>query len=231
MTELQNNQYQPYTQNNSNPNNISKSKKRLNILKLISSTQFLLVVILVMFGAIVYLLFNPPFIKQTEADKVAAKVAEMTTVNESENPLVATISDVDALKKENQFQAEVYEDAQNGDYVVAYTDKMIIFRKAENKIIYEGETPQQKLNKFQKELLDAVLKKAEESSISIVENDTPQINVVQDVNKLRQSVPGFYDAAAKNDLIALFPQSQVVILYRQSEDRIINSGTFKTVIE
>lgn len=47
-------------------------------------------------------------------------------------PTVTTVEDVEALKKTNQ---TFYRDVFKGDYLVLYTDRAIIFRKQENKVI------------------------------------------------------------------------------------------------
>lgn len=50
----------------------------------------------------------------------------------NEKPTVATIIDIDTLKKDNP---EFYKDAKNGDRIIVFTTKAIIFRTEENMII------------------------------------------------------------------------------------------------
>ena len=49
-----------------------------------------------------------------------------------EEPTMATLLDIEELKKENP---EFYENAKEGDFLVIYSEKAIIFRETENKII------------------------------------------------------------------------------------------------
>jgi len=50
----------------------------------------------------------------------------------SEEPTIASIVDINKLKQQN---AAFYADAQNGDYLVLYSTKAIVYRLEENKII------------------------------------------------------------------------------------------------
>jgi hypothetical protein len=49
-----------------------------------------------------------------------------------EQPTIATLVDIDALKEENP---EFYKNAKNGDLLVIYSEKAILFREDEGKII------------------------------------------------------------------------------------------------
>jgi hypothetical protein len=66
-----------------------------------------------------------------ENERLADEVAEMILVPD-ESPTIANIVDVEALKKNN---ADFYKDAVNGDRLLIYSTKAIIFREPESKII------------------------------------------------------------------------------------------------
>lgn len=51
-----------------------------------------------------------------------------------EEPLIATVTDVERLKKEQAF----YRNAQNGDVIFIWNDKALIFRESEDKIVDFG---------------------------------------------------------------------------------------------
>src|SRR5690606_34843519 len=111
------------------------------------------------------------------------------------------------------------------------TSKLVIYRLADNKIIYEGDNPQKILENTQKAIVENVVKKAKERGL--IQNDsdeTPQVAVVTDPNALRQANPEFYRDAQQNDILATFTASSVVVLYRPATDAIINAGNFVTNI-
>jgi hypothetical protein len=63
--------------------------------------------------------------------KLVDRVSQIILVPEGD-PTVANIVDVDALRKQNP---DFYKDAQNGDRLLLYSTKAIIYREAESKII------------------------------------------------------------------------------------------------
>lgn len=68
----------------------------------------------------------------TETKEVIEALGRIILLPTDRQPTVAKVEDVDALKKTNQ---TFYRDVFKGDYLVLYTDRAIIFRKQENKVI------------------------------------------------------------------------------------------------
>lgn len=214
--------------------------KRLTSLRLNKSTfnqilnnRALLIVIIVLQIIIIVLLFvNPIYlIQEYRNQQIIEQVAAKTDIDSSETPLVAEITDIASLKAANDIQAQVYKDAQNGDYVLGYTNKMIIFRPSTQAIIYEGDNPNDLLTKAQEKVIEDIIRVAKEQNLLPAEStETPQISIVTDTRALQQSNPEFYKVARNNDLIALFPAHQLIILYNQETSSIINSGSYSTTI-
>lgn len=71
-------------------------------------------------------------IQEQEAQRIVEALCKIMKCPPDEKPTVATIIDVEKLKKEN---LEFYKDAQNGDKFILYKTKAIIFRPEENLII------------------------------------------------------------------------------------------------
>ncbi|MEI8361478.1 MAG: hypothetical protein WCG01_05085 [bacterium] len=71
-----------------------------------------------------------------ESDALIAKVKRLMVLPENEEPVVATVTDKDALSKEQPF----YQDAHNGDRVIAYmaARKAIIYDPVNDKIVNAG---------------------------------------------------------------------------------------------
>jgi len=158
-------------------------------------------------------------------------------VPSNEVPTIAQIGDkkyledIDTLKKANQINARVYEGAENGDYVLLYTSKMIIYREKSKTIIYNGETPQQLLSRSQKAVVALSVKKAKDSGLIPNENtEEPQVSVVQDPEALKK-VNAFYNEVQKDDLIISFTNPSLVIVYRPSNDIIVKSGKYNLNIQ
>jgi heme/copper-type cytochrome/quinol oxidase subunit 2 len=71
-----------------------------------------------------------------EAQTLVAKIGKLIMLPADEEPTIATVTDVDALKKEQPF----YRDAQNGDKVIIYMQakKAIIYNEARDILVNVG---------------------------------------------------------------------------------------------
>ena len=192
----------------------------------------LLIVVALLQIIIVVLILNPTsLIQQYQNNQIINEVAAKTAVNTSESPTIATVTDADQLRKANAAQAEVYKDAQNGDYVLLYSDKMIIYRKSSGEVIYNGDNPNDLVTHTQQKLLSSIQDKAKAQNLIPADStETPQISVITDVKPLKESNPDFYANARNNDIVALFAQEQLIVLYNQDTATIINTGKYATNI-
>lgn len=218
----------------------NQSKSGNKIISTMKSMKFFVFLVVVLQLVIIFILVNPiNLLNQLSAVQIINKVSSKVVVPPNEVPQVIAqvgdlknLPDADALKKENAIQAEIYKDAQNGDYVLLYSSKMIIYRSAEDKVIYEGDTPASVLKKTQEGLVTKVVSKAKDLGlISASSEENPQLSIISDVAALKNENPVFYTNAANNDVIALFQQSGKILLYRPDTDTVINSGTFNVSIQ
>jgi len=169
---------------------------------------------------------------QIQNNQVVAEVSGKAKVNTQEVPVVAVISDAKTLREQNDIQSEIYKDAQNGDYVIGYTDKMVIYRRQDGSIIYDGDTPQTRLEKTQQELVDAVTNAAKNAGVIDADSqEVPSVSIVTDAKKLRDQNATFYKDAKNNDVLASFAESGILVIYRQDTQTIVNSGQFSTTIK
>jgi hypothetical protein len=217
------------------PRNITQKQKNTkveSVKNFVTSKRFLAVVALVEFVIILWLINPSAILTRIQNDQVVREVSGLTTINTTETPVVAVITNANALRDENTIQAEIYKDAQNGDYVIGYTDKMIIYRRQDSSIIYEGETPQLKLESTQEELLTNIITAAKDSgAIDRDSVEVPQVSVISDARQLRQTNPGFYSEAQNGDILAYFLDSGVLVIYRDETKEIINAGAYSTTIQ
>lgn len=211
-----------------------------SMLSRLASARFLLAVLIVLQLVILYLVINPiNLVNQLSAVQIVNRVTAKVAVPPTEVPLVvARVGDgrnlpsADDLRKENEIQAQVYKDAQNGDYVISYPSKMVIYRESSDSVLYQGDTPRTILEKSQQEIATKLVAKAKAQGI--IPNDSqesPQLSSVTDANELKKQNVTFYANAVNNDVIAVFSTAGKIIVYRASNDTIINSGNFRMNIE
>jgi len=209
------------------------SRSNITKIKLILVSKIFLVIIIVIQFAIIVLLINPgTVLSQIQNNRIIVAVASKTSTNTQETPVVAVISDANALRDENLIQADIYKDAQNGDYVLGFTNKMIIYRQQNDSIIYDGDAPQVKLDKTQKALILDIITIAKKSVLIDPDSkETPQVSLITDAKTLREENASFYKDARNDDILVFFTESQVVMVYRQESKSIIKSGSYNTAIK
>jgi len=71
---------------------------------------------------------------QREVDALLANVGRLILLLEDEDPLVATIQDAEALAQEEPF----YQNAGNGDKLIVYTQKAIIYDPDDDRLVNVG---------------------------------------------------------------------------------------------
>jgi cytoskeletal protein RodZ len=99
----------------------------------------IIILLLIALGGIGYLYMtekkraeNPTQVATEEAQKVKDNVGKLIMLDESEEPTIATIIDIEALKTENP---EFYKDASNGDKLLVYSQRAIIYNQEKNIIV------------------------------------------------------------------------------------------------
>jgi len=124
-------------------NNFSKKKKDAKKI-IILSLFFLLLV------ATIYLLFSylktqkelsmlkDPVAQEAalkvENDKLIQKIGKLIELSTTEDPVVGTVNDATSLAQQQKF----FVNAKNGDKVLIYKDKALIYRPDNNKLINVG---------------------------------------------------------------------------------------------
>lgn len=213
-----------------------KKKKGISLRGMFNSKSIVLIVVLQII-MIVLLLLNlfglspAAIIQNMQNQQVISELSSKTTVPSGETPVIATVTDANKLREENAVQAEVYKDAQNGDFVIGYGEKMYIFRRSEGRIVYEGDNPNTALTKAQEKIISEIVTAARDSGVITTANDeTPQLSLITDVKALQTNDPVFYKNARANDIIALFPQAEVILIYNQESKTVVNYGNYTTQI-
>ena len=199
--------------------------KTLTVLKKLTP-----VLIITLQVVIIYLIVNPiNLYSQLSSVKIINEISDKVSVPPNELPQIGIIGDkknlqdIDTLQKNNGIDAQIYKDARDGDYVVGYTSKLIIYRPDNKKIIYEGDTPQQILAKSQQTLIQLVQKKVLENKLINEKTPAPQASVVVDPESVKKG-NDFYKDVQANDVIANFTSPDLIVIYRPSDDTIVKSG-------
>lgn len=116
-------------------NKFKKFTPRLN------ATTALWVVVILLAAGLGYMIWQNQELQKPEAQsklveqanqELVEKVGKIFLLPAGEEPTIANIVDIESLKKNNE---DFYKDAQNGDYLLIYTAKAVIYREPENKVI------------------------------------------------------------------------------------------------
>ncbi len=218
----------------------TKSNPILSVLRRLFSLNTLVSIVLILQLIFLYFLLNPinvfnqlnsvNIINKISANKeIALPVTELPQIGVIGDGV--KLKDIESIKKENQVDGEIYKNAANGDYVLGYSSKLVVYRPSNDTIIYNGPTPQMKLQETQGAILGLVVKKAKDAKLIPAEyNTAPQVSIVTSADEMRKVNADFYALVAKDDLVASFNNPSVVMIYRPSEDKIIKSGTIQVAI-
>jgi len=102
--------------------------------------KYLIILIIVLIGIFGVLVFLSVKNLQPQASSpstsqegdILSKLSSVMILPDEKNPKIATISDVDKLKTQDQ---EFYKNAKNGDTIIIYSSIVVIYRSSENKIV------------------------------------------------------------------------------------------------
>ncbi len=205
-----------------------KNKKGLSL----NTRTLLFFVVILQIGLIVLIVYLSFFRGRTPSqDKILDEVGELVDIESFKSPEVTQLLDVDYLKSLDAIQAEVLKDAQNGDWVVSYEDQMIIYRRDDDKIIYNDKTALKKIEERNQEILNDISSEAKEKGfISSDSAEVPTVTQIANASSLRKEEPVFYSQAENGDFVVTYEDAGVILLYRLSDSTIYNSGTFSVNI-
>jgi hypothetical protein len=103
-----------------------------------SNKQLLLILSGIVLLVLVIVIVNAGIINLTslvsstdDIQKVEADVRSMIILDPQEKPTIASILDIDKIRSQNP---EFYANARNGDYLIVFSDKAIIYR-AQDRIL------------------------------------------------------------------------------------------------
>ena len=198
-----------------------------------TTVQILTAAVAALVMVVLFLLLRPLGLGQEIALRfLMLRISGQMSINMRERPQYAWVSNVEELKNQNALTKEVYKDAENGDKILVFSDKMVIYRESTDKIVYEGKTPKQLNDERLAALVTSVSAKFKESNLVSADNkESPQISVIVDLVKIKEKDPIFYDKAKAGDLIVIYPQEEKIFIYRANDGLVINSGSLKTVIQ
>jgi hypothetical protein len=106
-------------------------------IKILFGIVFLAILAIAIYSSyMLYRVKDPDFQKKQSDEKTQKIISQVGKLYDlpQETPQVATVADVDALKKTQPF----FEKAVNGDQILIYTNQAIIYRPSTNKIMNVG---------------------------------------------------------------------------------------------
>jgi hypothetical protein len=215
---------------NNQTNKISEVVSKIKDFK--HTTAVIIVLQIVIIALLAYGIFVP---KQTLGAKLVDEVANIAGINTSNFPIEIIELDkqlLDQLNTGNSIQEEVYKDAEVGDYILVYSDRMIIYRRSEKEVIYDGLSPSQISQTEEATVINTIVSLAKQQGIIPSESESvPQASVVTDPTAFKQQDPEFYADLAQGHVIAVFPNEQVIVLYNPTNTTIYKRGNVSTVIQ
>lgn len=190
----------------------------------------LLLINAIFLGLLVFFQFNPPVEVKSNNQKIFDEVKEQVDISDSETPIISKIPDAAALRDTNAVMGEVYKNAEDGDYFVALSDKIIIYRNGDDEVIYNGPSPAQIIEERKRALISTIKNLAQEQNIPLDLEEVPELLAASDPEELKALDATFYAEVQSNDIIAVFTKSERIIIYRPSTAQIINQGAYSSSI-
>ncbi|MFH0830712.1 MAG: hypothetical protein V1895_01475 [Parcubacteria group bacterium] len=114
---------------------------RRRLTKLTKKNIIVAAIVVLLAAAIGYLLWQNYQLRSPEGQQRATERANQSLIQEvsskillpsDQTPTIATITNVDELRKVNE---NFYKEAQNGDQILFYSTRAVIYRKGDGKII------------------------------------------------------------------------------------------------
>lgn len=167
----------------------------------------------------------------SDEQRIINTISALNISPENENPIAVDIiggggnlPSISEILSNNEVNAEIYRDARNGDYVVGYKSKLIIYRQSEDRVIYDGPSPEAILDAERRNLISAIIRASKEDGVlPQASNEQPRLLLLDDVFLNAIGPVGIYEKARENDIVATFYGTQIVVLFRPSETSIIDS--------
>jgi hypothetical protein len=193
--------------------------------------SILIVAVLIMQLLFLYFLLNPiNLVNNLNSVNIVNEVVKTENLPINEFPQIGVIGDgkmlanIDDIKKANPIDANIYKDAQNGDYVLGYSNQLVIYRPSEKKVIYKGETPQ----RIQATQQDAILKNliaigVQNKLIPAEYAGVPQISSVTNADEVKKG-GDLYKDVQNQDLVVNYPGANVIMVYRPSTQQVVKVG-------
>lgn len=200
---------------------------------------FVVVLLVLSQGVSIYLLLSMGISEGAKGEsgeyqQIIERVAELVRVDSKETPSVAKVNNAEALRAENPIQQQVYALAQDGDYVIGFTDQMVIYRQSTDEVVYVGMSPGQILQQAQLEVIKGIELKLKEAGLLPEDSASiqkPEINIIANAELFKSRDPEFYANAQDNDFLVVYNDIGLIAVYRQDTAEVINSGFFKIQID
>lgn len=193
------------------------------LLNRLGNNRFLLTMIIILQIAILVLIFNPlSLIADSQQKQIINDVVNLSNDPDFRNASIVQITDADAFKKEYLLN-EKFNELQNDDYFLAVNNKLIIYRKGENRIILESEAPASLLDITR--LNNLIFSIAKDEKL-INKDEQPALKIYNKEVDL-EKYSDYFENLKNGDVLAFFPENKVVLVFNLQSNEILESRDFE----
>lgn len=186
------------------------------ILNKVESNKLLLTFLVVLQIVIIILILNPfALIADSTQKNIISEAVNLAGDPDFRNASIIQISDADAFKKQYLLN-EKYSDLKNEDYILLVNGKMLIYRKSEQKIIYNGDASASLLD--QTRLINLISLEAKNQQL-IKEDEQLALKIFNEEDE-KDFYNDYFQNLKNGDVLAFFPKNKIVVLYNLQSQRI-----------
>jgi len=186
------------------------------------SSKLIIILAIVLQIVIIILIINPfAIISQNQINSILNEVVQLSNDPDFRSATISKVAKADDFRKQ-YLLGDNFSNLKDNDYILLVNDKFIIFRKDEDKIIYQGVAPSSMLDLTRLALL--ISQKAKDENL-ISDSETPAIKFYNE-NTDKDQYKDYFDALTEGEVLAFFGHYKLIIVYNLQTNTIISTKNF-----
>jgi hypothetical protein len=149
--------------------------------------------------------------------------SDLLDITIPESATVAEVVDLVSLRSQTPSIADVYDGVENGDYLILFDNQMVIYRPRANQVIYHGPDPKKIVENAEVTVQGVVnFQVKNKNALLINPEEMPEVRQIVDLEGVKLTDPKFFKDAKLGDVVAIFPENKIKVLFRLGLNEIIN---------